>query len=516
MPEVMITPDKTIVAVDDEPANLVVLSELLEPEGYQLLCAKSGNDALRLVREAKPVLILLDVLMPELNGYDVSRRLKADPDTAQIPIIFITGRADLAATVEGFRAGAVDYVVKPFAAEEVVMRVNTHADIARTRKELARKNAELAARVAELREAVERREAAEAAQREANERLSILTEREARRWNVAGLVGRSSTLAALLREVERLQAYGRVGVLLCGESGTGKELVARALHDGSPRAAGPFIPVNCVAVPGELMESMFFGHVRGAFTGATADRKGFFELASGGTLFLDEIGDMPADLQAKLLRVLEDGMVTPVGSANERKVDVRVVAATNADLEAKIAEGVFRQDLYFRLARTTLRLPPLRERREDIPLLAAHFIERSANDLGLPRPSGISRCAFDLLNGHAFPGNVRELRNLIENAVIACSGGPITAEHFRLGLSVAPTSGNGSTAGKKETLPMAEAGVSIDDLPWNLEAAERALIKRAIHEAGGNISKAARMLGIHRMQIYRTFDGTPGIGGRRG
>ncbi|MBE2215979.1 MAG: sigma-54-dependent Fis family transcriptional regulator, partial [Opitutaceae bacterium] len=361
----MSAPARRIVAVDDEPANLDMLAGLLEPQGYELLCATRAVDALRLVHQARPLLILLDVMMPDVDGFEICRRLRADPATADTPVIFITGRSEITATIDGFRAGGVDYIIKPFSAEEVIARVSVHASLAETRTQLTRANRELAERVEELREAIQGRKAAEAERRDAVERLSMLTAREARRWGVAGLVGRSSALATLLREVERLQPYERVGVLLVGESGTGKELVARALHNGGPRSAEPFVAVNCVAVPGELMESMFFGHVRGAFTGATSDRKGYFELADGGTLFLDEIGDMPAALQAKLLRVLEDGRVTPVGATNERPVDVRVIAATNANLERKIAEGTFRQDLYFRLARTLLHLPPLRERKED-------------------------------------------------------------------------------------------------------------------------------------------------------
>jgi DNA-binding NtrC family response regulator len=293
-------------------------------------------------------------------------------------------------------------------------------------------------------------------------------------------------------------------VLLVGESGTGKELVARALHNGSPRAKAPFIPVNCVAVPAELMESMFFGHVRGAFTGATNDRKGFFELASGGTLFLDEIGDMPGPLQAKLLRVLEDGLVTPVGATTEKPVDVRVIAATNANLEARIAAGTFRADLYFRLARTTLRLPPLRERRDDIALLATHFVKLSAEELGITPPPPISAAALAALRVHDFPGNVRELRNLMENAVITSRGREITPSHVRLG-PVISLGGPGAETESSTGSAVPPAQAAAGDVPLNLEAAERILIQRALTQADGNIAEAARLLGVHRSRIYRAF-----------
>ena len=487
-----------ILVVDDQPANLAVLGDLLEPAGYQLLSATTADDALRIARKARPHLILLDVMMPGTDGITACRKLKAAEATRDIPVIFITGRTEAPARVAGFDAGGVDYIVKPFEAAEVLARVRTHLELARARRDLA-------ARLDELRAEVAKREAAETARHEADERLSVLSAREARKWNVAGLVGRSHALTALLREVERLQAFGRAGVLLVGESGTGKELVARALHTGSPRAHAPFIPVNCVAVPGELMESMFFGHMKGAFTGATADRKGFFELANGGTLFLDEIGDMPAALQAKLLRVLEDGRVTPLGATAERQVDVRIIAATNAHLEARIAAGTFRQDLYFRLARTSVRVPPLRERQEDIPILAAHFISHFAAEMSM-RPPAIASEALALLVNHTFPGNVRELRNLIESALIASGGREITPAHLRF-LSSTPAPETPALV-----TPAAQATASAPDghLPLNLEAAERTLIRRAVSQTGGNIAEAARLLGVHRSRIYRVLDETSG------
>jgi DNA-binding NtrC family response regulator len=482
-----------ILVVDDQPANLGILGDLLEPEGYQLLSATNAADAVRIARKARPHLVLLDIVMPGADGFAVCHRLKAHETTRDIPVIFITGRAESEMRLAGFAAGGVDYIVKPFESAEVLARVRTHLDLARARRELA-------ARLDELRAEVSRRENAETARREADERLSLLSAREARKWNVAGLVGRSRALAALLGEVERLQGYGRTGVLLQGESGTGKELVARALHSGSPRAHAPFIPVNCVAVPSELMESMFFGHLKGAFTGATADRKGFFELAHGGTLFLDEIGDMPATLQAKLLRVLEDGRITPLGGSSEKQVDVRIIAATNAHLESKIAAGSFRQDLYFRLARCVVRVPPLRERPEDIPLLAAHFIAHFSAEMSLKAPA-IHADALALLADHRWDGNIRELRNVIESALIASGGREITPAHLRFIQSVP----HPDTPALARPAPAAASHPPSDSLPLNLDAAERTLIRRAVSQTGGNIAEAARLLGVHRTRIYRAL-----------
>ena len=490
----MTTPSSDLIlVVDDQPANLGILGDLLEPEGFQLLSATNAADAVRVARKARPHLILLDIVMPDADGFAVCRQLKSHESTREIPVIFITGRAESEMRLAGFAAGGVDYIVKPFESAEVLARVRTHLDLARARRELA-------SRLNDLRAEVSRREAAETARREADERLSLLSAREARKWNVAGLVGRSRALTALLREVERLQGYGRTGVLLQGESGTGKELVARALHSGSPRAAAPFIPVNCVAVPSELMESMFFGHLKGAFTGATADRKGFFELAHGGTLFLDEIGDMPAALQAKLLRVLEDGRITPLGGSVEKQVDVRIIAATNAHLESKIAAGSFRQDLYFRLARCVVRVPPLRERPEDIPLLAAHFIAHFSAEMGFKAPA-IHADALALLADHPWDGNIRELRNVIESALIASGGREITAAHLRFIKSVP----NPHTPALAPSASAAPFDPTSGELPQNLDAAERTLIRRAVSQTGGNIAEAARLLGVHRTRIYRAL-----------
>jgi DNA-binding NtrC family response regulator len=295
-----------------------------------------------------------------------------------------------------------------------------------------------------------------------------------------------------------LQNFSSVNVLITGESGTGKELVARAIHFGSPRTAGPFIAVNCVAIPADLAESILFGHIRGAFTGATMDRKGYFELADGGTLFLDEIGDMPAALQAKLLRVLEDGRITPLGGTREKKVDVRVVAATNADLQTSIAGGAFRQDLYFRLAQFPVHLPPLRERPEDIPLLATHFLQLFATEMGSAVPA-VEPAVMTALSRYPFPGNVRELKNVIERALIESGGGVVQLQHIYVSKMDSPIP-------QQATAPL-ESHEAVGDLPLNLEAAENLLIKRALAETGGNIAEAARRLGINRTRIYRKLGG---------
>ena len=486
MEKAKISPREKILLVDDVPANLSVLTAALEPSGYEILAVPNGVTALRVAAKAQPGLILLDIMMPEIDGLETCRRLKQDAATRDIPVIFITARDETKSLVAGFQVGGVDYVIKPFQAEEVVSRVATHLQISRLTRELQRTNHELKAEV-------ERRSTAETALKNADEKISVLTDLEASRWNLAGLIGGSRLVRKIIADIHRLHQFANTSVLITGESGTGKELIARAIHFESPRAKAPFIPVNCVAIPGELAESMLFGHVKGAFTGATADRKGYFELAHGGAIFLDEIGDMPVSLQVKLLRVLEDGCVTPVGAAEPIKVDVRVIAATNADLAARIAAGSFRQDLYYRLALYTVATPPLRERLEDVPVLVTHFLNLFAAEMGM-QPPPISHEALAVLKGYEFPGNVRELKNIIERALIDSGTEMIERHHLHLLPSVASTASPAKQNAKSEF---------VSSLPLNLAEAEDLLIQRALQVTDGNIADAARMLGVHRTRIYR-------------
>jgi DNA-binding NtrC family response regulator len=483
-----------VLLVDDVAENLGVLTGALEPEGYEILAASNGAEALTLAAKARPAIILLDIIMPGMDGLETCRRLKEDQATRDIPVLFITARNETKNIVEGFKAGGVDYIVKPFQAEEVVSRVATHLRISRLTRELAEKNRVLEARTAELTAEIVRRREAETALLNADAQLTVYSELENSRWNIAGLVGSSPCLQRVLNDISRLNQFGNTTVLVTGESGTGKELVARAIHLGSSRAKAPFVAVNSVAIPAELAESMLFGHLKGSFTGATADRKGYFEMASNGTIFLDEVGDMPMAIQAKLLRVLEDGLVTPVGSTEARKVDVRVIAATNAELDGKIAAGTFREDLYFRLARYTVMPPPLRERAEDIPLLCAHFLRLFAAEMGLKAPQ-IADEAMGILRAYSFPGNVRELKNVVERALIESAGQTIEARHIQF-----PRRG---AAAARSAAPVSSAG----GLPLNLAEAEEALIQRALRESNGNVAEAARLLGVNRTRIYRKIGG---------
>jgi len=484
-----------ILIVDDDQPSLNVLRQVLEAEGYKIIGVPSGEIAFDIVARAQPDLILLDIMLGpgRIDGFEVCRRLKDDKATADIPVIFITGLAETEDVIKGFGVGGVDYITKPFKEEEVLVRVRTHLSIHRLTQALIQKNKELQEQIAIRKKAEDERNQAEDALRTADEQLSIISQREAERWGIKGFIGESQTIAEILKKVGRLQKTGTMNVLITGESGTGKELIARAIHFGGPRSKYPFIPVNCSAIPKDLAESEFFGHVKGAFTGANTDKKGYFEHADGGTLFLDEIGDMPFELQAKLLRVLEDGGLIPVGGTRERHFDVRILSATNIDLQAKIAEGAFREALYFRLAQIPVEVPPLRDRKEDIPLLAEHFLNLFATDMGTPKPA-LSQEALSALESHSFRGNVRELKNIIAHALFESEGKEIQPEHFHFISTVTPPST--STAP-----PISEQEES--EIPLNLNEAEVYLIKRALRITGGNISEAARLLGISRKRIYR-------------
>jgi DNA-binding NtrC family response regulator len=473
-----------ILIVDDLPENLNLLCQTLESFGYNVIAVPSGKMALKVAARTPPDLIILDIIMPEMDGFETCRRLKADKRLADIPVIFLTAKHETESLVAGFRVGGVDYITKPFETEEVMVRVQTHLKIHHLAQELLEKNRELEQEIATRKQAEAAREQAEAARQTADEQLSLISQREAERWGLKGFIGKSQTIAHILDDVNRLQKTETVSVLITGESGTGKELIARAIHFGSTRAKRPFIPVNCSAIPKDLAESELFGHVKGAFTGASSARKGHFELADGGTLFLDEIGDMPFELQAKLLRVLDERCITPVGDEGSKPVDVRILAATNIDLETKIAAGKFRPDLYFRLAQFRVIVSPLRERQEDIPLLTEHFLKLFATEMGVEKP-GLSQEALAALEAYHFPGNVRELKHIIEGALIKSGGATIQLKH----LHFLPATMS----------PKDESSVEI---PLNLQQAEVCLIKRALKQTNGNISEAARILGITRPTLY--------------
>jgi DNA-binding NtrC family response regulator len=398
-------PPEDILVVDDTPANLRVLSDLLAKHGYRVRPAADGALALKSIAAKTPDLILLDVSMPDMDGYEVCRRLKADEKSSRIPVIFISAFGDTQQKVTGFEAGGVDYITKPFEAEEVLARVRTHLQLRRA-EELQRAFDEIEALKSQL-----------------ELRNDYLQEAVVEAKAFGDLVGQSAALRHVVSQID-LVAPTEASVLILGETGTGKELVAHEIHRRSKRKDGPLVRVNCASIPRELFESEFFGHVRGSFTGAVKDRAGRFETAEGGTIFLDEVGEIPMDVQNKLLRVLQEKRYERVGDDRTRRADVRIIAATNRDLKQAVAAGKFREDLFYRLNVFPIQVVPLRERLDDIPALTKHFVELSTRDLKCAKPR-LTRAGIAKLQNYDWPGNVRELRNVIERAVILARGGAL-------------------------------------------------------------------------------------------
>ena len=422
-----------ILLVDDTAANLDMLCELLEPEGYRVALAPNGKTALHIAARMVPDLILLDVMMPDMDGFEVCRRLKQDAVTREIPVIFITAQGLTESLVSGFEVGGVDYIAKPFRDQEVLVRVRTHLSIAMLSRQLAERNGLLERKNAELEEEIALRKLLKG-------QLTGVAEREAENWGLQNIVGRSATIERLLHEVEELQSHAGTPVLIQGESGVGKELVARAVHYGGSRRDGPFVRVDCAQIPRDIVKSfeqrsqalsLLFGHVRGAFEGADDDHDGYFRMAHGGTLYFDEIGCIPVALQAALLRSLESGEIRRIGEPDGIAVDVRILVATEMDLAVLEGDGGLHADLLEILSRSTAHVPPLREHPEDIPLLAQHFLRRCLRDTGRVVPS-LDPDVLAALAAHPFPGNVRELKGMLERAILESDGQTIGTEHLHL------------------------------------------------------------------------------------
>jgi DNA-binding NtrC family response regulator len=446
-----------VLAVDDQPEALFVLEELLRREGFDTITASSGIDALGILREGGIDLVLMDVMMPGMNGYEVTEVIKKDPALRFTPVILLTAQSGLDDIVEGLSRGADDYIRKPFQPEELVARL----------KSLTR----LRALYSELKSVTEKNSALQAGLEE--------------RYSFSNIIGKSAAMKTVFSLIEKIRE-STVPVLITGESGTGKELIARAIHQQSPRKSEAFIAQNCSAFNENLLESELFGHVRGSFTGAVKDKAGLFEAADKGTFFLDELGEMSLALQVKLLRVLQDGTFTPVGSTQTKKVDVRIVAATNRNLREMMSSGKFREDLFYRLNVVSIELPPLRGRKEDIPLLCDHILHRIASKGG-STPKEIAREALEAMMNYAWPGNVRELENELERSNLLSQGKII--ERTDLSAQVqAPTSSS----------TIATPGGKLDDAISHLE---REMIRATMEHTKGNKSEAARELGISRSNL---------------
>ncbi len=450
-----------VLVVDDEENVRQSLVMRLERLGYTALQAKDGHDALEVVERTPTLgLVLCDISMPRMDGYGFLRQVSG---RAGLSVIMMSAYGDRETEDRVLRLGAADFISKPFRTEELKARLSRVSAILVLADE--------------------------------NQRLREDLQRE----SLDGFVGRSEPARAVMEAVRKVAAYAST-VLLTGESGTGKELLAHALHTRSPRARGPFVAVNCAAIPESLLESELFGHEKGAFTGAHRQRPGLFEQASGGTLLLDEIGDMPRELQTRLLRVLEDSRVRRIGGERDITVDVRLVAATAQRLDQLVAAGRFREDLFYRLNVLHIPIPPLRERREDIPLLAETLVARASARLGLPLPR-LSAEAMELLSASAWPGNVRQLEHALERAVILAQGQEIRPEDLPPELRVEPP-----PAAEPAPAPSPHAPLDDEDLSIKrqTERLERSLIARALERTGGNRTQAARLLDIsYKALVYK-------------
>lgn len=438
-----------VLIVDDEPELVAAFGRILQGESYETEAASSGSEALELIERGGIDLVLLDVGMPNMTGIEVLSRLR--DRSIQIPVVMMSGAGSVDLAVQAIRLGALDFAQKPILSERLLLTVRN------------------ALRFSHLQEAHERLQADLVAGSE--------------------LVGEGAVMQQLRNLIAKVApSDGRI--LIMGEHGTGKELVAAAIHAGSPRKRAPFVKLNCGSVAKDLVESELFGHEKGAFTGAISARKGRFELANGGTLLLDEIGDMPMPMQVKLLRVLQEGLLERVGGTRSIAVDVRVLAATNRDLSAMVEDGSFREDLYYRLNVLTLRVPPLRDRREDIPLLVRHFTRPGAKGHGLV----LDESAIVALGNYSYPGNVRELQNIIERMSILHAGETIDDERVRSMLS------NGRLKSHAARASLYQYGASLRDL---MKEAERRIIEEALAANANNKVAAAAALNTERSHFYK-------------
>lgn len=438
---------ETILIIEDKESMLRMLTELFREEGMNVLTARDGPEALKKIRDEKIDVILTDLKLPSMDGIEILKETKTvDPF---LPVIVMTAYGSIETAVEAMKLGASDFITKPFNPDHLLMVIKRVLDS----RKLLRENV-------------------------------LLKEEVSRKMPV--IIGKSPLMVELMQNVQKV-ARTKTTVLILGESGTGKELIAKAIHYLSDRTEYPFVTINCAAIPRELLESELFGYEKGAFTGAESRKPGKFELADRGTIFLDEIGEMELSLQAKLLRIIEDGMLERIGGLKPVRVDVRIIAASNRDLSSEVQKGRFREDLFYRLNVFPLYVPPLRERKEDIPLLVEYFLKKYSQELKQPLRS-ISREAMELLVSYNWKGNVRELENTIERALILSDGESIRPEH----ISLIP---QGSGPDRLfELIPM--DGCLEDTSRAALRIVESERIKRALKETKGNKLRAAEILGV--------------------
>jgi len=450
----------TVLTIDDDDMIRSFFGDILEEEGYEVLSAATGAEGEAILRKKPVDIVLLDLRLPDVDGLVILRRIKRQE--LNVHVIVLTAYGAVPTAVEAMKLGAYDYIDKPSDASKLKLVIK------RALKELAMQR-----EIERLRE-------------------------EAGGYSGQWIVGKSEEMRRIANLVDKV-AKGKPTVLLQGESGTGKEVVARAIHRKSPRAEKPFTPINCAAIPDDLLESELFGFEEGAFTGANRRKKGLLEVADGGTLFLDEIGEMPAKMQAKMLRVLETRKLRRIGGTTDVEIDVRFIAASNRDLKAAIEKGAFREDLYYRLGVVVIDLPPLRERMEDLGLFVAAFIEEFSRTMGRS-VRGVSGEALEVMRGYAWPGNIREVRNVIERAMVLCEQDRIQPSHLPAELSDGRAASDVSDGDEPHDI-LPPDGIDLTDVVTDLE---KDFIEKALERTNGNQTEAAKLLSISRDQLrYR-------------
>lgn len=437
-----------VLVVDDEPLQRNILKTILSEEGYETYVASSGEEALKIVKSYNPEVVLTDMKMEGMDGIELLGKIKSHKQAPEV--VLMTAYGTVPSAVEAMRKGAYDYLTKPLEKDKVLLTLKRAIE----KKELLRKNQELQQALYD-------------------------------RFRIEEIIGRSKVMRDVLGMIDKVSA-SPVTVLILGESGTGKELVARAIHYNSPRSSKPFTAMNCAAIPESLLESELFGYEPGAFTGAVSRKIGLFEATNGGTMFLDEVGDLPSLTQSKILRVLQEKEIRRLGGRDAIKADVRIIAATNKDIEKEMKNARFREDLYYRLRVVTIQLPPLRERREDIPELVNHFLERYNNEFG-KRIEGVDEAAMKAIVEYHWPGNVRQVESVIERAVLMCESGTVQLKDIKSELRLSQQEGIFD-------LDIPEEGIIFEDL-------EKELLKKAMKKANNVAAKAARLLGMS----YKTF-----------
>jgi two-component system response regulator AtoC len=457
---------RDILVVDDDKDMLALLNDLLTDAGYTMTGAKTGAEAVAAIGKKRPDLVMMDVKLPDEDGLTILGRIKREQP--ELEVLVMTAYGGSSSAIKAMRAGAYDYVTKPFELDDLLATLqrvfekqDMASEVSALRLELGRQHAD-------------------------RERI----------------VGSSKPMLEVYKLIGKVAASDAT-VLVTGESGTGKELVAEAIHRASPRNPHPLVKVSCAALPETLLETELFGHEKGSFTGAMTMRKGRFESADKGTIFLDEIGEMTLGTQTKLLRILQEHEFERIGSSSPIKVDIRVIAATNRDLAEEVSRSRFREDLYYRLNVIHVHMPPLRERKDDIPPLIEHFLSKYRSTPGAI-PTTITEEALQRLVGYDWPGNVRELENAIERAVVLSRGNPITVEHLPFGSVSAPRKlpAKQGEAAEEQGMPMTDDGVGEGPFKARVAALERKLILEALERAGGNRTRAAEELGIYRRLLY--------------